>query len=146
MAKRYRCLNPRCSDRPGIPGHEFVSDEGKCDKCGTRQDDTRTGRYIHTLKVLHYDPPSAVEGVGKGYIACDPQRDLAKQPARYTGFAPEVNCPACRETEEWKQANKEALLLDEDDFPVAVNLRKGVVAKAAEKKEAYPVEHRAVSK
>jgi hypothetical protein len=128
MAKRYRCLNLKCADKTGIPGHEFVSDKPVCDRCGTDQNHPRFGRYIHTLKVIHFDPPSHIDGEGMGFLACDPKRALLN--ARATADPTVVNCPLCLDTDAWRTANKQRGVLEEDDFSVRINLPNGAVAKS----------------
>ena len=95
MARLWRCTN--C-------GRTFESDRAACETCGIDQaQDGRLAGIVVPIVTLHYDPPHPkVRNRGRGHLACDPKRPVAG--SRATGEPSVVNCPRCRETEDWKRA------------------------------------------
>lgn len=116
----WKCWNPKCADKLGMPGHDFVGDDaaGKCDRCGLQSDDKRFGHLIVPRVVIHFDAPSGiVEGHGVGYAACEPERTREKG-YRMTGEPVAVTCPACRGSEAFAKADHDAKLHPDYDVPV----------------------------
>jgi hypothetical protein len=97
----WRCLNPACA-----PDTDFAAAAGTCPKCGLTIGRGRAGHLIVPLVVVHYDPPSGIEGIGKNEPACQPGTPIYGLQA--TGAPDAVNCPACKATEAWQQAPKGA--------------------------------------
>lgn len=123
MARLYRCYNPPCADSDGIPGHDFVGIEPVCDRCGADQRDPRLGRFVINLKVIHWDPPQPKHpSVGQGIRACDGQLISA---GMASGDPLAVNCPACRQIEQFRAALKQAHVRPEDDLHLELNLQPG---------------------
>lgn len=124
--KLWRCYNGKCSDKPGIPGHDFANDTGKCDRCGVDPSDKRFGYVITARVVLHFDAPSGiVDGRGVGYIACDPSKAVGK--FRSTGDPNVVNCPACQATESFKAAIVGDAVHPDFDVPVTIDAKSGTM-------------------
>jgi len=125
MATLYRCLNPKCADDPsGKLGHDFTADVPVCDKCGVDGRDPRFARVVHRLVVLHYDPPSPVEGIGLGHRACDPSktsRASSDGMQMATGDPESVNCAKCRETGVWKENHRRTEVFEAADFEVIID-------------------------
>src|SRR5262249_7695922 len=99
----YRCLNPACPS----PAREFTADAPVCPGCKV---DARVPKFravVVPLVTIHFDPPSAVPGIGLNVLACRPDQPVNR--FRASGSARAVNCPACKRTEAWKkQAEIEA--------------------------------------
>jgi hypothetical protein len=118
----YRCLNPKCADRPdGKPGHDFDAklDKGRpvpvCDKCGLDGRLPKFMRYIVKLVCIHFDPPSGLPGVGLNVCLCD-GRDVGKLKAGEAGATgdPEcVTCPKCLEHPQFTYEVDAALMVPE---------------------------------
>lgn len=124
----WRCYNTPCADKPGTPGHDFMAVDPVCDKCGIDRRDPRFTQIITPVVVVHYDPPSPVDGVGQRTLACT-GKPIAG--FRATGDPEAVNCPACQASEAW-QANYAKRQVDPaHDFPVDIDLAKQVLLKAA---------------
>lgn len=123
----WRCYNQKCSDSPHKPGHDFSADGPKCDRCGTDGTLPKFAHLIVPLKIVHFDPPSHVDDIGLGFIACQPTEPIGKY--RATGDPGSVNCPACRVTEAWEKANKSMTFHAEDDMGLVLDLAKQMVSK-----------------
>src|SRR5689334_1163052 len=118
--KLWKCYNPSCCDKPGVPGHDFAAELPVCDACGT---DARVPRFANLIVrrvVIHFEPPSHVEGMGAGHLACQPKADPQKY--RRTGSAIDVNCPVCVATDAWRQAEKVAQMSPDHDVPLSADL------------------------
>lgn len=118
----WKCWNPKCADKQGIPGHDFTSEDhvGTCDKCGLKSDDARFGKLIVPRVVIHFDAPSGiVEGAGVNYAACSAEFTRTKG-YRMSGEPVAVNCPLCRETEVFKKHDHDAKLHPDYDVPVEI--------------------------
>lgn len=114
MAKKmYRCYRPTClQDKRGM----FYAEQGKCPRCGLDEKDQRLGHKIQRLAIIHFDPPSDFPGVGMGYRACDPKKQIAvtlesdeygrkKAPTHVATGNPEVvTCPECIATQAYQDA------------------------------------------
>ncbi len=130
--KGFRCYN--CDNEHGNPGLDFLGDEPKCPQCGLDGTDKRYKHLFAALKVIHFDAPdpSLVKGSGRitrgvGHAACNPEIKVGKVMA--SGEPNAVNCPACKDTEVWKLADKTSKLNPEDDFPVELDLAGTVLKK-----------------
>lgn len=96
MRRLWRCTN--CRDDSGKKNLEFVAvagehGKGVCPKCRAGSN-PRTAERIVALIVIHFDPPSGVEGVGLGVNACTGEPRQTGQ--RASGVTDAVNCPKCR--------------------------------------------------
>lgn len=113
--KRFRCYN--CT-------HEFIAKEPLCLKCGLDGREPRYATHVVEIKTIHYDPPSKVYGVGMGCRACDQNTPINR--GRGTGIAKIVNCDACKESAEWKQAMDydDTGIPPGEDFPVEIDRAK----------------------
>lgn len=133
--KPYRCYNPKCADKPGVPGHVFLVAPGapvQCDRCGIKGDDPRFARFLTELVLVHFEPPSGVvDGVGAGYVACAPTASMEKTAAvRRSGAVDAVTCPDCRETAVFLAENsKERMSADEAlrQVPIEINTKTGTM-------------------
>lgn len=92
---QFRCLNPECVARlePLCQPFEFAAGEqSPCPECGSAN--------VVRLEVIHFDPPRG-KFPAKGTAACNGS-------IRYTSgtaVPAVVNCPACRETQAWQEAD-----------------------------------------
>ncbi len=124
--KAYRCYNPKCADKPDIPGHDFLAAAAACDRCGIKAADPRFGRFLTELVLIHYEPPSGVvDGIGADHVACLPERPAGG--LRRTGAPSAVTCPACRGTDAWKRDSTPAAVKPEDDLTLTIDPATGVV-------------------
>lgn len=108
--KLWKCYN--CLDDRDNPGREFFSDARCCPNCGLDADkEERFKSRIIPCVLIHFDPPhDIVEGRGVNKPACG-----AKKWQAMTGVPSVANCPACKRTDEFRQAEVET---DEgEDFP-----------------------------
>lgn len=105
MAKRFwKCW--RCQDENAPrPGYDFTADDPVCPKCKTNGETTEGKDIVIARMVLHFEPPSDLPGVGSRIVACS-GLPTPTTPVRCTGEPHQVNCPACRATEAWKQAKE----------------------------------------
>lgn len=88
---RYRCTNPVCK------GASWQGEEPVCPECKLDGRLPRFTRFVKVVKTVHWDPPSPVPGVGKGYFACDPETAIfGDRETAATGDSTVVNCAACR--------------------------------------------------
>jgi hypothetical protein len=126
----WRCYNPNCSDRGGIPGHDFTADVPVCDKCNVDGRNPRFASLISPVVVIHFDPPSAVPGYGEGHLACNPTQGIRGHMA--TGDPDAVNCPACRKTPVWENASKGKAVDPRYDLPIEIDLAAQVIRRADE--------------
>jgi len=103
---RYRCYG--CVGEGGLRGRDFEADKPECEKCGITAASRKDLRdLVVELAVIHFDPPSKVEGVGEGKAACDP-RVVTHTPGRhFTMHAASATCPRCRAADAWKRAAAE---------------------------------------
>jgi predicted nucleic-acid-binding Zn-ribbon protein len=103
--KLWRCYNAKCSET-GIPGFDFEvpeTEKPKCPKCGITREMPRFSHLLVERVQIHFDAPSGiVDGIGKGFIACDPSKLVGKY--RATGAPSAVTCAACKATEAYKAA------------------------------------------
>ena len=92
----FRCLNCHA---------EFESARPACEACGVGADgDPRTADQIVKLETIHFDPPTAVAGRGKGVAACDAKLRVGARGCGFTGEPDVVNCAACKKTEAYTAA------------------------------------------
>lgn len=125
----YRCRNPKCTENPaGTPGYEFWAAPGEkglvsCPKCNIASTDPRLGRLITPLQIVHYEPPSEVDGIGAGHLACKRGETPLKGSVR-SGEPSVVNCPYCKSTDAWKANATAATLSAEFDVPVTIDAAK----------------------
>ncbi len=120
-AKLFRCTNANCRTDDGKPlDFDFTPTIGnldpECPKCKTKANDPRFGHVIVRLVRTHFDAPSHVGGMGKGFRACDETKPIqvggdivsgleAPNPFHNgTGVVSAVNCSTCMETEAFKAA------------------------------------------
>jgi hypothetical protein len=86
----YRCLHCKA---------EFDAPRPACAACGLDPaKDPRDASQFAEMAVVHFDPPSHVEGRGKGFAACDPKVRYGGD-RRFTGEPAAVTCPACKTSE-----------------------------------------------
>lgn len=119
MARLYRCYNPKCTTHPaGMPGYDFTADVPVCPKCGVDARQPRFANLIVTRTLIHFDPPSGVvPGYGKNVCVCD-GKPLGGRVS--SGDPDAVNCPACRESAEWQDAQKGKAVDPRFDFDIEV--------------------------
>ena len=95
----FRCLN--CMN-------EFTAEKPSCADCELDPaKDKRHAEFFLPLLIHHFDPPTKVEGIGKGHAACDSRIKVGriyKPKCMFTGETSAVNCPACKATDEFKKA------------------------------------------
>lgn len=98
--KPFRCQNPKCSTDPaGRSIFDFWAAKPVCPKCGT--DGAKCSHVVIALTVVHFDPPSNVEGRGLRIMACTRRPYGAGEAV--TGHPEAVNCQACQATAEWQK-------------------------------------------
>lgn len=118
MARFYRCYNPNCTEHPAkMPGYDFTADVPVCPKCKVDARQPRFSHLIVPLVIIHFDPPSQVPGYGVGELACDGKPSAGRMA---TGDPEVVNCPACRQTDVWKEAQKGKAVDPRFDFNIDV--------------------------
>lgn len=112
----YRCNN--C-------GQTFEETRPRCQKCNI--DPAQNPRFrgiVVLLEIIHWDPPTHIQNIGQGLLACDPSKPVLGH--RASGEPGAVNCPACRKTPGWQAAYwGNAEMLEGQDHLVEVD--KGVV-------------------
>lgn len=92
---RYRCLNCKA---------EFDAPRPACAPCGLDATaNPRDAQLLAELAVVHFDPPSKVEGRGLGRAACDPAVKYGGD-RRFTGEPAAVTCPACKASQAFAAA------------------------------------------
>jgi len=102
----FRCRN--CN-------REFRADVPACEACGLdAAKDPRDAELVVPLALIHLDPPTHVEGRGRGHAACDPKLKAAAKDPRalapgepvvmFTSEPTAANCPACKVTPEYAAA------------------------------------------
>lgn len=130
--KGWRCYN--CNNDKGDPGLDFYGDKPICPKCGLDGTNQRYRGLFAALKVIHFDAPdpALAKGSGRhtrgiGHAACDPKLKVGTVQA--TGEPTVVNCPACRESQAWIDADKTVNFNPEDDFPVSIDLAGTMIVK-----------------
>jgi hypothetical protein len=113
-----RCAKSRPKTQKRTLGYDFTStsDSPQCPLCGFGTDHPRLP--VTRLTVIHYDQLEDAENqIGVGYRACDPDMSISAQTKRGgtpdpwhqgTGHIGVVNCPACKETQAYKDAVKAA--------------------------------------
>lgn len=126
--KAFRCYN--CEDERGVPGHPFFAETPVCPKCGLDGTKPQYARHFAPMKAIHFDTPDPAFAKsknkhGSGKAACSP--DLKN--VMLTNAPNVVNCPACKETDEWKDADKSFSFNPEDDFPVTIDPANMVLTK-----------------
>ena len=123
--RTYRCY--ACNNETGAFGREFTVDfedrtplvklpDGRqgeavtCPNCGMQNTNPHLGANVVELRVLHFEPPltkSMFGRAGRGTIACNPEVKVTNPDESKRVFATgeplAVNCPACKETEEYKE-------------------------------------------
>lgn len=109
-------------------GKTFEADRPACKPC--RIDpvaDPRHAKYLTPLLTIHFDPPTHLDGLGRGHLACNPAAKVAGN--RATGEPSVVNCAACRATAEWKAAFRgDAVIPPDLDEPLDGNGEDGAGA------------------
>ncbi len=117
----FRCTNSHCTDEAGKPQEfEFTPTlqalDPQCPKCKTVANDPKYGGVIVRLVKTHFDPPSHIGGMGKGFRACDETKPIqvggdivtgleAPNPFHNgTGVLGAVNCPQCKASEAYQAA------------------------------------------
>lgn len=123
MAKQkpFRCQNPACStDHAGRLIFDFWADKPVCPKCGT--DSKTMPHVVIELSVVHFDPPSKVEGRGLRILACTKRGYGGGESV--TGCPSAVNCRECIASPEWQKIAEERgidpPLMDIDRIPEAL--------------------------
>lgn len=103
----YRCNH--CQ-----PPRTFEADRPVCEACGLDpKKDARHGRFIDQLLVIHYDPPTAIRGIGQNVAACNPKLRVGGQGVgptaeRFTGEKTAVTCEKCKQTAAYQGETKGA--------------------------------------
>ena len=127
MAKRFRCTN--CQ-----PAHEFVSEKRACPVCGIdATKDKKAATYIHPLRLHHYDPPHPkIKSAALNVLACDPTKRIGHNGSMGSGEAARVDCPACMESQAYKDAVKAGALqtdfLESEDEIIGVSTNGSITA------------------
>ena len=103
----FRCLNCK---------KEFEAIQPACVDCGI--DPTTHPRHkdmVVPLVTIHFDPPSGVPGIGKGFAACNPKLRVGMPNC---GFSGEKNgekiiitCPKCLASELYANAGEAGISL-----------------------------------
>lgn len=129
----YRCQNGRCSADPhGRAIYDFWAAEPVCPKCGCDGRRPRTAHVVIPLVVLHFVPPlEKVEGMGTGYLACDPSVRVGAGNTRATGDPTVVTCPGCKQTDAFKAALDSwgYKLVDAGDYMVLIDPGAGTLVR-----------------
>lgn len=108
--KLYRCVNCR---------REFEAERPACVPCGLDPaKDPRDAAYVVECVRIHLDPPTHIQGRGKGHAACDPKLRVGRPGMQFSGEPRAVNCEACKATAEFKAA--EAGELPIGPLPIAI--------------------------
>lgn len=119
--KAWKCYN--CEAKGTNPGgFDFEAEKPVCPQC-TADGSTPRGRHaVLPRVVMHFDPPTAVVGVGENAIACRPTVNIIgnRNGIRATGEPSVVTCEACKATDAYKNASKGAV-----DLSNAVTLPDG---------------------
>lgn len=122
--KMFRCY--ACTNDNGLPGRDFVAENPVCPACGL--DGTTNPRFkplFAELAVVHFDPPTAVPGVGTNRPACDPKKKIGGPGVdRATGEPLAVTCPACKGSKTWQdamEARGEPITPPEADLEVTID-------------------------
>lgn len=81
---------------------EFIAAAPVCPQCKLDGGQPKYRRFIQQLVIIHYDPPDDVApGVGQNVTLCGGEpvwQLIRKKPYEQASGEPEaVNCPACRE-------------------------------------------------
>lgn len=91
---RYRCGQCR---------REFEAAKPSCEACGLLPDrDKRHATLFQELTTIHFDPPSHVPGMGKGFAACNQKLMTGSNGDAWTGDKAVVNCEKCQSTDLFK--------------------------------------------
>jgi len=123
----YRCQNRNCSKDPhGRLIFDFEADAPVCPTCGSDARKPSGALIVIELKQVHFDPPSHVFGRGLGHPACRPEKSVRGVMA--SGATDAVTCKACKATDVFKQAERDAKPWDEADYPVNIDLANGTIA------------------
>lgn len=123
----YRCQNAKCSTDPhGRLIFDFEADAPVCPTCGS--DGRKDPNLVIKLVTVHFDPPSHVFGRGLGHPACNPKKSVRGVMA--TGDPGSVSCKACKASEAFRQAERDAKPWDEADYAVEIDPVKGTIAPA----------------
>lgn len=123
---RYRCYG--CVSEGGLRGRDFDADRPECDRCGITAASRKDLRdLVVELAVIHFDPPSRVDGVGEGKAACDDRIVTHSANRKFTGYAASVTCARCRAADAWKRAAADQggrEFVPEGDVPLKVDAQK----------------------
>ncbi len=123
----YRCYNPDCATNPhGRLGFDFEAEQPTCPKCQTDGNDPLYSQVVISLILMHFELPSKVKLVGTGRVACKPDVNAIGK-ARFSREPTAVNCKACRATDVFKSASKDATIDLAHDFEAEVDLKEGVI-------------------
>lgn len=104
--KAWKCYN--CEARGTHPGgHDFEAETAVCPLCKADGTTPRGRHAVLPRVVLHFDPPTAVVGIGENAIACRPTVNIVgnRNGIRATGEPAVVTCEACKATEAFKNAS-----------------------------------------
>jgi len=117
----YRCMGAKCAPKPGVLGFSFhtttMDPAPKCPKCARTPNSPKP---IYRMVLVHFDAPvDPDEHEHTNVRACDPSQEITSkrrkdgEPDTWqggTGCISAVSCPACKETQAFKDAVEAAKL------------------------------------
>lgn len=122
----FRCHNQACTtDKHGRLGFDFEAPVSAivCPKCGAGKT-ARTAQLIVKLAVVHFDPPTNIQGVGENVAACNPEKAIGSG-MRGSGVHDAVTCKACRATQVFQDSYAASRPLEDADYEVEFDAKEG---------------------